>query len=137
MGEQRDSTEKLSGQLKESLRQKDVDLENLGKKITGYTEQVRELEESLAAEKKAQDEVADEFEAMQLQVQESDARVNELLGQLEAAKAAAEEAKAASSEPIKQVETTEELKVGEDPANGGVAASSEEIAQYQQSLADW
>ena len=138
MQEQRALNEKLTDELRENLQQKEVEMDGLGKKIKGYTEQVKELEESLAEEKKAQEEVADEFEAMQLQVQESGARVNELLAQLEAAQKIAEEVKTESEQTIEKAEVAEEAKVVENAAIvEGAAVSNEELAQYQQSLADW
>merc|ERR1712226_859344 len=65
-------------------------------------------------------------------------RVNELLAQLEAAQKAADNAKVESEQrAVEKVEVAEELKVVENAEIAGSAVSNEELAQYQQSLADW
>ena len=89
--EVRAGNETLINNLKNTLQQKESEVETVKGKISELLEQWKALEESLADEKKAQEEIADEFESMQRQVQQSDARIAERFEQIEIFKKQSEE----------------------------------------------
>ena len=55
----------------------------LNLKLLQSNEKIVNLEKSLTEEKKMQEEISDEYEAMQIQVQESSARIAELLKEMD------------------------------------------------------
>ena len=127
--------------IKNVLQQKESDLEAVNGKVGELLEQIKALEESLADEKKAQEEIGDEYESMQLQVQQSDARIAELVKQIETFKKQSEE-KMEELEKLKQESAVKEAasEVEAEPV-AELAAEADpvhmELEQYRQAVADW
>ena len=76
-------------------------METVNEKVSELLEQLKAVEESRADEKKAQEEVADEFESMQMQVKQLDARIAKLVEQIKIVKKQSEE-KTEEMEKLKQ-----------------------------------
>merc|ERR1719410_3311274 len=77
------SNDKTIKDLRKDLEDRAVEKDQLRGKLNETETQILDLQNSLAEEKKMQEEIGDEYEAMQLQVQESSGRINELLKEID------------------------------------------------------
>merc|ERR1719206_54007 len=116
-------------------RKKRIELQNLSKKDLEANDKIHNLEKSLAEEKKMQEEIGDEYESMQLQVQESSSKISELLDEINKLKEGAElrSSKDESFEDNKNPEVTLE----DEEMKEKVLRITEELDQYKQTCLDW
>ena len=77
------SNDKTIKDLRKEIEDISLEREKIRFSLVEKEDKVLELENSLAEEKKMQEEIGDEYESMQLQVQESSGRINELTKELD------------------------------------------------------
>merc|ERR1712002_148219 len=77
------SNDKTIKDLRIEMEEKNQDINDCNLKLQQSSEKINNLEKSLTEEKKMQEEIGDEYEGMQIQVQESTARISELLKEIE------------------------------------------------------
>merc|ERR1712128_296747 len=73
------SNDKTIKDLRHEIEEKNQEIQNLSRKELEGNDKIQDLEKSLVEKKKMQEEIGDEYEGMQLQVQESSSRIAELL----------------------------------------------------------
>jgi len=141
------SNDKTIKDLRNEMEEKNQEILNLNEKELEANKKVQELEKSLLEEKKMQEEIGDEYEGMQLQVQESSSRITELLKEIDILKME-------SDSKINEVDKSlEDSKNNEDSLesmegqssnvseveelNQKVTEISTELDQYKQTCLDW
>merc|ERR1712142_1043577 len=76
------SNDKTIKDLRNEMEDKKVEIQELNRKELEANHKIHELEKSLAEEKKMQEEIGDEYESMQIQVQESSSKISELMEEI-------------------------------------------------------
>ena len=123
------SNDKTINDLRKELSDKKDEVVSIREKLGEAENQILDIQRSLAEEKRMQEDIADEYESMQLQVQESGGRVTELLKEIDEMK---EQMKSSTAGKVDEsaLQSQEELlpKVFELTA---------ELEQYKQTCNDW
>merc|ERR1719232_1752829 len=117
------SNDKTIKDLRKDLDEKGAEKEDLQLKFRQSENKILDLENSLAEEKKMQEEIADEYESMQLQVQESNGRISELLQEIDELKG--------------KVQSAPTEATGIDDLNQKIELLTAELEQYKQTCNDW
>merc|ERR1712115_621977 len=97
---------------------------------------IHELEKSLVEEKKMQEEIGDEYESMQLQVQESSTKISELMDQIKQLKEESEP-KSLNEGSSNEVDKSPNDALEFADLKENFQKISEELDQYKQTCLDW
>merc|ERR1712106_824923 len=140
------SNDKTIKDLRHEIEEKNQEIQNLSRKELEGNDKIQDLEKSLVEEKKIQEEIGDEYEGMQLQVQESSSRIAELLEENSNLKME-NESKTSEEESILTVLKDNEEDSIEVQKESGVSEVEElkekivtitgELDQYKQTCLDW
>ena len=121
------SNDKTIKDLRKDFEEKLEEIEQLKSEKSETSQTILQLENSLAEEKKMQEEIGDEYETMQLQVQESAGRVTDLLKEIEALK----------EQLVSEGESSSKSNKAEVEVSEKVAELTSELEQYRQTCNDW
>merc|ERR1711892_1367719 len=140
------SNDKTIKDLRHEIEEKNQEIQNLSRKELEGNDKIQDMEKSLVEEKKMQEEIGDEYEGMQLQVQESSSRIAELLEENSNLKKE-NESKTSEEESILTVLKDNEEDSIEVQKESGVSEVEEleekivtitgELDQYKQTCLDW
>merc|ERR1711915_848722 len=126
------SNNKTIKDLRNEMEERNQEIHQLMGRDTELKETIQALETSLADEKRIQEEIGDEYEAMQQQVQDSSAKISDLTRQIEVLEKEAESNRSDENKDIDKnsIKETEDLKKT-------VAEITTEMEQYKQACLDW
>jgi len=129
------SNDKTIKDLRNEMEGKIQEIDNLNKRVFDATEKIKDLEKSLEEEKKMQEEIGDEYEGMQLQVQESTARISELVKEIDFLKMESD-TKIEEDKQVKEVLISLDSASVEELTQKATDLTAE-LDQYKQTCLDW